>query len=90
MASLLQSLAEENIEARPVWKPLHMQPLFEGANYYSHSENENVSEQLFKNGICLPSGSNMTEEDQMRVIDCIKKSLGNEVKPNNKMMNHVI
>ena len=70
--SLLQSLAEENIEARPVWKPLHMQPLFEGATYYSHSESENVSEQLFKTGICLPSGSNMTEEDQLRVIDMVK------------------
>ena len=75
IASLLQSLAEENIEARPVWKPLHMQPLFKGATYYSHSENENVSEQLFKTGICLPSGSNMTEEDQSRVIDCVKNSL---------------
>ena len=75
IASLLQSLAEENIEARPVWKPLHMQPLFKGTAYYSHSDNENVSEQLFKTGICLPSGSNMTEEDQWRVIDCVKNSL---------------
>lgn len=70
--SLLQSLAEENIEARPVWKPLHMQPLFKGATYYSHNDSENVSEQLFKTGICLPSGSNMTKEDQSRVIDCVK------------------
>ena len=68
-------LAEENIEARPVWKPLHMQPLFKGAAYYSHNENENISEKLFKTGICLPSGSNMTEEDQLRVIDCVKNSL---------------
>lgn len=75
ITSLLQSMAEENIEARPVWKPLHMQPLFEGATYYSHSENENISENLFKTGICLPSGSNMTEEDQWRVIDCVKNSL---------------
>lgn len=75
VASLLQSLAEENIEARPVWKPLHMQPLFEGSTYYSHSESENVSEKLFKAGICLPSGSNMTEEEQSRVIDCVKNSL---------------
>lgn len=73
--SLLESLAEENIEARPVWKPLHMQPLFEGMKYYPHSENNNVSEQLFKMGICLPSSSNMTEEDQRRVIQCIKNAL---------------
>ncbi|WP_242219247.1 DegT/DnrJ/EryC1/StrS aminotransferase family protein [Bacillus cereus group sp. BfR-BA-01380] len=73
--SLLEALAEENIEARPVWKPLHMQPLFEGVKYYSHSENNDVSEQLFKTGICLPSGSNMTETDQQRVIQCIKNLL---------------
>ncbi|CAG9613436.1 Putative pyridoxal phosphate-dependent aminotransferase EpsN [Bacillus rhizoplanae] len=73
--SLLGFLAEENIEARPVWKPLHMQPLFEGMKYYSHSENEHVSEQLFKMGICLPSSSNMTDEDQLRVIQCIKNVL---------------
>jgi pyridoxal phosphate-dependent aminotransferase EpsN len=71
--SLLHSMSEENIEARPVWKPLHMQPLFNGAKYYSHSKNQNVSEQLFENGICLPSGSSLGEEDQMRVINCIKK-----------------
>lgn len=72
---LLGALAAENIEARPVWKPLHMQPLFEGVRYYPHSENENVSEQLFKTGICLPSGSNMTINEQMRVIECIKKAV---------------
>ena len=43
--------------------------------YYPHSENENVSEKLFQQGICLPSGSNMDEDDQMRVIDCIKNSI---------------
>lgn len=73
--SLLQSLAEENIEARHVWKPLHMQPLFEKDSYYAHSESENVSEQLFKNGICLPSGSNMPEEDISRVISSMKSFL---------------
>jgi pyridoxal phosphate-dependent aminotransferase EpsN len=68
---ILQVFAEENIEARPVWKPLHLQPLFEGVRYYQHNQSENVSEQLFNNGICLPSGSNMTEMDQMRVINCL-------------------
>jgi len=73
--SILNALAEENIESRPVWKPLHMQPLFEGVIYYSHSENMSVSERLFSTGLCLPSGSNMTEEDQMRVIECVKELL---------------
>jgi pyridoxal phosphate-dependent aminotransferase EpsN len=75
VSTLLEALSEENIEARPVWKPLHMQPLFKGVRYYPHDENDIISEHLFAKGICLPSGSNMTEEDQMRVIECIKKVL---------------
>ncbi|AZV45328.1 pyridoxal phosphate-dependent aminotransferase [Peribacillus asahii] len=66
---LIDALAEENIEARPVWKPLHLQPLFEGKKYYMHEEGRSVSDKLFANGLCLPSGSNMTEEQQQRVID---------------------
>lgn len=72
---LLEALTEENIEARPVWKPLHLQPIFEGVKYYPHSENMDISEGLFNNGICLPSGSNMTEDDQMRIINCIKDTV---------------
>lgn len=66
---IINALAEENIEARPVWKPLHLQPVFEDIKYYSHKENDSVSDDLFVNGICLPSGSSMTEEEQNRVID---------------------
>jgi pyridoxal phosphate-dependent aminotransferase EpsN len=77
--SLLETMAEKNIETRPVWKPLHLQPLFEGAAYYQHAENEDVSQNLFRSGVCLPSGSNMTEGEQLRVIDCIKNSLLNKV-----------
>jgi pyridoxal phosphate-dependent aminotransferase EpsN len=69
---LIEILAAENIEARPVWKPLHMQPLFKTVKFFSHNENDSVSERLFANGICLPSGSNMVELDQTRVINCIK------------------
>jgi len=72
---LLKSLADENIEARHVWKPLHQQPLFEGVAYYAHSEQDSVSDRLFRSGLCLPSGSNMTEEDQTRVIECIRKTI---------------
>ncbi|MEH7249110.1 aminotransferase class I/II-fold pyridoxal phosphate-dependent enzyme [Neobacillus niacini] len=72
---ILTSLESENIEARHVWKPLHMQPLFEKYKYYSHKKNENISEVLFHTGICLPSGSNMSLKNQMRVIDCIKNTL---------------
>ncbi|MDM5234669.1 aminotransferase class I/II-fold pyridoxal phosphate-dependent enzyme [Bacillus cereus] len=68
---LLRILAEENIEARPTWKPLHMQPLFKESKYYSHQKDNDVSKRLFEKGICLPSGSNMMEEDQRRVIQAI-------------------
>ncbi|WP_307838163.1 aminotransferase class I/II-fold pyridoxal phosphate-dependent enzyme [Bacillus cereus group sp. N21] len=73
--TLLKQLENENIEARPVWKPLHMQPLFEGITYYSHSEREDIARKLFETGLCLPSGSGMTEQDQARVITCIKNIL---------------
>ncbi|WP_308021287.1 DegT/DnrJ/EryC1/StrS family aminotransferase [Bacillus cereus] len=73
--ALLKQLENENIEARPVWKPLHMQPLFEDVMYYPHSESEDVSRKLFETGVCLPSGSGMTEKDQTRVITCIKNIL---------------
>ncbi|WP_313432095.1 aminotransferase class I/II-fold pyridoxal phosphate-dependent enzyme [Siminovitchia terrae] len=76
--ALLEFLSAENIEARHVWKPLHLQPLFNGAPYYSHNEEENVAEELFSKGICLPSGSGMTRGQQGRIINtilnfCIKK-----------------
>ncbi|MDT3497754.1 aminotransferase class I/II-fold pyridoxal phosphate-dependent enzyme [Bacillus toyonensis] len=72
---LLRILAEENIEARPMWKPLHMQSLFKEKKYYPHSKNEDVSQYLFQSGICLPSGSNMLAEDQQRVIQSILKAV---------------
>ncbi|WP_286229493.1 aminotransferase class I/II-fold pyridoxal phosphate-dependent enzyme [Neobacillus mesonae] len=75
-AELLRILEAENIEARHIWKPLHLQPLFEQCEYYQHNWSENISEKLFQTGICLPSGSNMTRDDQMRVIRCIRNSLG--------------
>lgn len=72
VSELIEELATENIEARPVWKPLHLQPLFKNVKYFSHGEKESISELLFANGICLPSGSNIEEQDQTRVINCIK------------------
>ena len=74
---LIISLAKEYIEARSVWKPMHLQPLFKDCKYYAHHAEENISEQLFYKGICLPSGSNMTLEEQMRVIEVIKKQFSN-------------
>ncbi len=64
-------LAEQNIEARPLWKPLHTQPLFSSSVFYPHSDHERVSENLFSRGICLPSGSDLSCEEQQRVIDAL-------------------
>lgn len=74
---LMAALEAENIEARPVWKPLHLQPLFEEFKFYPHAENDVVSERLFAEGLCLPSGSNMTVEEQERVISLLKEYLLN-------------
>ncbi|QNF28482.1 DegT/DnrJ/EryC1/StrS family aminotransferase [Metabacillus elymi] len=72
---IINALEKENIEARPVWKPLHLQPLFINHAYYPHSKNRSVSEDLFNKGICLPSGSDLSIKDQDRVIKCIKNIL---------------
>ena len=72
---IIDALAEENIEARPVWKPMHLQPLFEAYAYYPHEEDFSVSDQLFETGLCLPSGSNMTKEQQEKVIKIIQDKL---------------
>ncbi len=67
---LIDELQKNNIEARPVWKPMHLQPFFESYDYFK--ENEDNSAYLFEHGVCLPSGSDMTDEQQTRVIEIIK------------------
>ena len=69
---IIQALEAENIESRPVWKPMHLQPLFAGCRYFIHGEEESVSDRLFQQGVCLPSGSSLTEEEQERVIRCVR------------------
>ncbi|CAB3854594.1 aminotransferase class I/II-fold pyridoxal phosphate-dependent enzyme [Achromobacter ruhlandii] len=71
---LIQALGAEHIEARPVWKPMHLQPVFASCEYFKHGE-ESVSDGLFHNGICLPSGSNMSEGQLERTIACIETAL---------------
>ncbi|GEC79200.1 hypothetical protein FAQ01_20700 [Flavobacterium aquatile] len=56
-------LEAENIESRPLWKPMHMQPIFKDAPYYG----ESVCEELFENGLCLPSGSNLSDDDREQI-----------------------
>lgn len=65
---LMDALEEENIESRPVWKPMHMQPIFEQYDYVG----TNVGQTLFETGVCLPSDTKMTETDLERVVKIIK------------------
>ena len=65
---LMRSLELHAIEARPVWKPMHLQPLFAGAPYFEHAPGDDVAARLFAAGLCLPSGSNLSTEQQDRVI----------------------
>ena len=67
---IISTLEKENIESRPVWKPMHLQPLYNEYEYVSNDDRD-VSAELFENGLCLPSGSNLSEKDQNRIIDII-------------------
>ncbi len=66
-----QRLETENIEARPIWKPMHMQPVYKDCDFVTVGDN--VGEDIFMRGLCLPSDIKMTEDEQMRVIKLIKE-----------------
>ena len=71
----MQALEKENIESRPVWKPMHLQPYFKEYFFFSHCDPENeqsIAEDIFNRGICLPSDTKMTAADQQRIINIIK------------------
>lgn len=71
---LREALAEEKIESRPLWKPMHLQPVFQNAPAYVNG----VSEDLFKCGLCLPSGPWVTEEDLQRIVAICRSTLTKE------------
>ena len=66
--SLRLRMLEESIETRPLWKPMHLQPIFKSCKSYLNG----VSEELFAQGLCLPSGTNMSEKDMKRIIKIIR------------------
>lgn len=68
---IMEALEKENIETRPVWKPMHMQPVFKDYDFIK-VEGEPVSTELFENGVCLPSDTKMSDVEQSRVIEIIK------------------
>jgi dTDP-4-amino-4,6-dideoxygalactose transaminase len=61
------ALEAEDVESRPLWKPMHLQPVFADAPVYGGE----VSARLFERGLCLPSGSALTDEDQRRVVEIL-------------------
>jgi pyridoxal phosphate-dependent aminotransferase EpsN len=66
------ALEEQNIEARPVWKPMHLQPVFADCEHVGGA----VAERLFERGLCLPSGSNLNDGDLARVVAVIQSVAG--------------
>lgn len=69
---IILALESENIESRPLWKPMHMQPVFKGYPFFSHLQEGSVGHELFSRSVCLPSGSSLTEAQQSRVIETVK------------------
>jgi pyridoxal phosphate-dependent aminotransferase EpsN len=70
--NIIRSFSEENIEVRPIWKPMHLQPVFEDAAFYYNGQKP-VSSSLFEHGLCLPSGSDLSKNDLNRIIDLLIK-----------------
>ena len=69
---LCKELDKYNIEARPIWKPMHLQPIFEGCEFISAVEGKDVSSQIFEHGLCLPSDVRMSAKVQEQVINIVK------------------
>ncbi len=65
---IMEALEKENIESRPIWKPMHMQPVFEKYDFISGG----VSKKIFESGVCLPSDTKMTDDDLNRVCNVVK------------------
>lgn len=71
--NIMDALEAENIESRPIWKPMHLQPVFEQYEFFNHNEDGmSVSEDIFNRGVCLPSDIKNTEEDMNKIINIIR------------------
>lgn len=69
---IMERFQAENIETRPIWKPMHLQPVFQDEAYFG----SDLAEKLFNNGMCLPSASNMTDNDRERIAEVIQEIFG--------------
>lgn len=73
---IMDALAKENIESRPIWKPMHLQPVYQSSDFFTDKEEGSVSEEIFTNGLCLPSDIKNTKEDMDRIIGIIRGLFG--------------
>lgn len=77
---IILALEKENIESRPIWKPMHIQPYYKEYDFYSHNDEEvSVSEDIFNRGVCLPSDTKMSDHDMDRVVGIIKNLFQKEI-----------
>lgn len=70
---IIEALENENIESRPIWKPMHMQPFFKDYDFITLEKEKSIAQDIFERGVCLPSDTKMTDEEQKKVIKIIKK-----------------
>ena len=75
-ARIMSSLEKYNIESRPVWKPMHLQPLYRSCDYVSNN-NRDISKELFETGLCLPSGASLLNDEQDKIIQIISDLICN-------------
>ena len=73
---IMDALAAEGIETRPIWKPMHLQPIFEEYEFIQVEKGLSVSEDIFNRGLCLPSDIKNTEEDMQRIIQIVRRQFG--------------
>lgn len=69
---VIQALEKENIESRPIWKPMHLQPVYESYDFITNESSGSAAEDIFNSGVCLPSDIKMSEKDIRRVVEVIK------------------
>ena len=70
---IIEALENENIESRPIWKPMHMQPFFKDYDFITLEKEKSIAQDIFERGVCLPTDTKITDEEQKKVIKIIKK-----------------
>ena len=74
---IIKVFEKESIETRPIWKPMHLQPAFSGSPFYHYHSNA-LSKNLFEHGLCLPSGSSLTNNNMDKIINILRKEISNK------------